>query len=158
MKRIDFICIGKHQGPTGQALQSLEGEYLKRLTLWDFHIHEIKNYDDDCKREAKDVLALLKKIEQKYSSSPKIFLLKEQGKQFDSSKLFAKFLENQFEQSNHLLFIFGGAAGHDQAIEQLKHQGLSLSSLTFPHQFARLLHIEQIYRAQTIIQNHPYNK
>ena len=55
-------------------------------------------------------------------------------------------------------FIIGGAYGLDQTILSLADFKLSLSKMTYPHQLAKILLLEQIYRAQTIVENHPYHK
>ena len=55
-------------------------------------------------------------------------------------------------------FVIGGAYGFDQTILDLADFKLSFSKMTFPHQLAKILLLEQIYRAQTITENHPYHK
>ena len=58
----------------------------------------------------------------------------------------------------HIDFVIGGAAGvSDEVRQQAKHTW-SLSNLTLPHQLARVLVVEQLYRAFSIIQGHPYHK
>lgn len=55
-------------------------------------------------------------------------------------------------------FIIGGPDGLDESILNKAHQKLSLSKLTFPHTLARVMLIEQIYRADSILKNHPYHR
>lgn len=69
---------------------------------------------------------------------------------------------NQFSDliNNHskISFIIGGAFGLDKSILEMMNFKVSLSQLTFPHAMAKLILIEQIFRAQTIIAGHPYHK
>jgi 23S rRNA (pseudouridine1915-N3)-methyltransferase len=55
-------------------------------------------------------------------------------------------------------FIIGGAFGLDESIVKTAHTKLCLSEMTFPHQLVKVMLLEQIYRAQTILDNHPYHK
>ena len=69
---------------------------------------------------------------------------------------FAEYLKT-FD-SQQLVFVIGGANGIAPEIKSLAHSLLSLSPMTFPHEIARLLLVEQIYRATTIIKGGPYHR
>lgn len=84
-------------------------------------------------------------------------ILQEYGTEY-SSQEFSKFMLNQTAKHKTINFIIAGAYGFDDSIQQLANYSLSLSKMTFPHLFARILLIEQLYRAQTIQHNHPYHK
>lgn len=73
-----------------------------------------------------------------------------------SSHEFARFL--QHSNSGKINFIIGGAFGLDQSIIDKAHKVISLSDMTLPHKLAKIILLEQIYRAQSIIDNHPYHK
>ena len=60
--------------------------------------------------------------------------------------------------SERLAFVIGGADGFTDAFKRSAHWQLSLSPLTFPHELARLLLVEQLYRAQSILQGSPYHR
>ncbi len=84
-------------------------------------------------------------------------LLDERGKKLDS-KEFAKLMEERMNRSTkNLLFIVGGAWGFCNAVYEKAHIKLSLSPMTFSHQLIRLIFMEQLYRAFTIIHNQPYH-
>lgn len=123
---------------------SLESEYLKRITEIDFKIIEVKTKEN----VAQKIKELGKAL---------VILLEEKGKEFESVD-FSTFLENQMNSSSKLIFVMGSADGHSSETIKLKSDSLSLSRLTFPHQLARLLFIEQIYRALSISKKHPYHK
>ena len=83
--------------------------------------------------------------------------LDERGKQFSSESL-AGFVQSRANESTRrLVFLIGGAFGLDQLILKRANLKWSLSQLTFPHQLVRVLLIEQLYRAFTILRNEKYH-
>ena len=85
-------------------------------------------------------------------------VLDERGQPMDSLK-FAKWLERlTIDQPHGVNFVMGGDAGLDDAVKQRAQKLLSLSAMTLPHQLARVLLLEQIYRACTLMRNIPYHK
>ena len=84
--------------------------------------------------------------------------LAERGKEYDSVT-FAQYLQKLIENgSNKIAFGIGGAYGWDEKVLHKSRAVLSLSRLTFPRQLTRLILVEQLYRAVTIIKGHPYHK
>lgn len=84
-------------------------------------------------------------------------LLDERGKDFSSME-FAGFLQKTMNAgTRELYFVIGGAYGVAESIKQKVDLTLSLSRMTFTHQFIRLLFAEQLYRAMTILKNEPYH-
>jgi 23S rRNA (pseudouridine1915-N3)-methyltransferase len=76
----------------------------------------------------------------------------------DSLK-FAKWIERLTIDSPHgVNFVIGGDSGFDDSVRKRADKLLSLSPMTLPHQFARVLLLEQVYRACTLIRNIPYHK
>ena len=85
-------------------------------------------------------------------------VLDERGKSVDSLK-FAKWLERwTIDQPHGVTFVAGGDAGLDDRIRKRADQILSLSAMTLPHQLARVVLLEQIYRACTLMRNITYHK
>jgi 23S rRNA (pseudouridine1915-N3)-methyltransferase len=96
-------------------------------------------------------------ILEKLSSATYIVLLDERGKEFSSVE-FAGFLQKIMNAgTRELFFIIGGAYGVSESIKQKADLTISLSRMTFTHQFIRLLFTEQLYRAMTILKNEPYH-
>ena len=94
---------------------------------------------------------------QKLRSSNQVILLDERGKNFNSIN-FAKELEKNISiRKKKLFFLIGGAYGFSDEIYNKFSNQLSLSKMTFSHQMIRLFFCEQLYRAFTIINNHPYH-
>jgi 23S rRNA (pseudouridine1915-N3)-methyltransferase len=85
-------------------------------------------------------------------------VLDERGQLLDSLK-FAKWIERLTIDSPHgVNFVIGGDSGFDDSVRKRADKLLSLSPMTLPHQFARVLLLEQVYRACTLIRNIPYHK
>ena len=86
-----------------------------------------------------------------------LVVLDERGRQMDSLK-FAKWLERMTtEQPHGVTFVLGGDVGLADTIKQRADTLLSLSAMTLPHQIARVVLLEQIYRACTLMRNIPYH-
>ena len=86
-----------------------------------------------------------------------LILLDEKGKQLTSVE-FADFIQKKENQSiKKLIFLVGGAYGFDEKIYERANDKISLSSMTFSHQLIRLIFMEQLYRAYTIMHNFPYH-
>ena len=86
-----------------------------------------------------------------------IILLDEKGKDFNSME-FSKFLEeNMIRGVKNLTFVIGGAYGFSKELREFAKNKISLSKMTFSHDMARLLFVEQLYRSLTIINNIPYH-
>jgi 23S rRNA (pseudouridine1915-N3)-methyltransferase len=118
--------------------------YFKRLP--ELEITEIK--DSDPIKEGEQVLSSLK-------SDQRLIILTEEGKLYPSVD-FANFLTKA--DSNGLLFFIGSAEGISSQLKMKADLKLSLSPMTFPHEMARLLLVEQLYRAKTIMQGSQYHK
>ena len=85
-------------------------------------------------------------------------VLDERGRSMDSLK-FAKLLERlTIDQPHGVTFVLGGDAGFEDAVRERADLLLSLSAMTLPHQLARAVLLEQIYRACTLMRNIPYHK
>ncbi len=126
-------------------------DYLERLP-WKVQIKEfeLKSSLPPEKQKIQEGMMLLKSIE----LSDHVIALDERGREF-SSEGFAVHL---FKIEKPVFFIIGGAYGLSEAVKARANEMLSLSQFTLPHALARAVLIEQIYRAFTIKQKHPYHK
>jgi len=93
----------------------------------------------------------------KRKAKHKLIILDESGDLYDS-QTFAKWLNKIMINDSNVDFLIGGAFGIDDSIKQVANHKISLSKLTFPHKFVPMLLLEQLYRAMSINQNHPYHK
>jgi 23S rRNA (pseudouridine1915-N3)-methyltransferase len=117
---------------------------LKRLP--GLSILEVR--DGGMEREAGAVLLAIKPDEQ-------LVVLSEEGECLTSVKFAQKLSQLG---SNRLAFVIGGAGGIDASLKEKAAWCLSLSPMTFPHELARLILLEQLYRAQSILQGGPYHR
>jgi 23S rRNA (pseudouridine1915-N3)-methyltransferase len=140
--KIRLIAVGKVK--RDWVVAGLQ-EYTKRLP--GLTIVEIK--DSTPEQECDAIAAQLKPQDQ-------LIVLTERGMQLDSPGL-AQFLQQQV-RDHTLVFAIGGPAGVSPRLEQQADHTLALSVMTFPHEVARLLLVEQLYRAQTILQHGKYHK
>lgn len=86
-----------------------------------------------------------------------LVLLDEKAKDFTSLG-FAKYIENKMiTGTKHLIFVVGGAYGFSEEVKKRANFKISLSKMTFSHQSVRILFMEQLYRAFTIIKGEPYH-
>ncbi|GHV59072.1 ribosomal RNA large subunit methyltransferase H [Bacteroidia bacterium] len=86
-----------------------------------------------------------------------IVLLDEHGREFTSLQ-FAQYLERKTHSvSKSLIFIIGGPYGFSPKVQEAAHEKIALSKMTFSHQLVRLIFVEQLYRAMTILQHEPYH-
>lgn len=148
---IKVIAIGKkHESWIADGLE----RYQKRLQRpWDIKwILLPHSTSDGVRARQEESQAILSRIDQREY----VILLDEHGKLFDSPAL-SRLLEQQIDVSRPVTIIIGGAYGVSEDMMRRADIVWSLSPLVFPHQLVRLLLIEQLYRAQEIVGNHPYH-
>ncbi|HJT01383.1 MAG TPA: 23S rRNA (pseudouridine(1915)-N(3))-methyltransferase RlmH [Terriglobales bacterium] len=143
--KIKVAWIGKTKDP---AIQALTAEYLKRLSAY-----------TQVEPLAVGSEAALLRLASRTGNRPatRLVLLDTRGKQFASEE-FATFLD---EQQGHggqpLLFAIGPADGFSQEARKAASVLISLGKMTLPHELARVVLLEQLYRAFTILKGHPYH-
>lgn len=145
-----LLVVGKLKD---SHLESLEADYLKRITNPPLVIHEVKASAENKEAEGE---ALLKKIKDLAPQGAYVVAMSEWGKK-QTSMDFAKWTEGLIEKPQKVIFAIAGAEGFSESFLKHCQEKISLSDLTFPHKLARLLLVEQLYRAQTIRQKHPYH-
>jgi len=138
--KLKIAWIGKTKDP---AIQSLTTEYLKRIS----------RYAEVDGLPLADEGALLKLRDRSRPVST-LVLFDSRGKQL-SSEEFAKFLEDRNPQA--LVLAIGPADGFSDAARKSASTILSLGKMTLPHELARIVLLEQVYRAFTILKGHPYH-
>ena len=156
--RINIIQVGKSKH---QFVKDGENEYLKRLQAFaDLNIITLKEASTDStsqaakdKSKAEEADLIIKNLPDKSF----LIILDEHGKQFTSAK-FAEFITQQRDfQGGNVTFVIGGPFGLDTKILSKAKLKLSFSQFTFTHEMIRVLLLEQLYRAFTIIQGRTYH-
>lgn len=153
--KTELIVVGK---TTNKHFVAAINDYLDRIGHYmPFSvtvIPELRNAKSLSQQQQKDkegesILRLLQ-------SSDTVVLLDERGKEPRSIEL-ADWLQRQQQTARRLVFIIGGPYGFSQQVYSRADSMLSLSRLTFSHQMVRLIFVEQLYRACTIIKGEPYH-
>ena len=146
--KITIIAVGRMKDG---ALTALFADYARRLR-WKSEIKEIDiKKSDAAAQNAAECAQILSFV----PDNAKLIVCDERGKMPSSPELAAQL---QQWQSDPIIFAIGGADGMDNAVRQRADLLLSFGRLTWPHQLARIMLVEQIYRAQTILDNHPYHR
>jgi 23S rRNA (pseudouridine1915-N3)-methyltransferase len=146
--KIKVAWIGKTKEP---AIQSLTDEYLKRISRY-AEVEGVAVKDESA------ILSLAGGERQGTGrrESHKLVLLDSRGKQYSSEEL-AAMLEREQVNAVPLLFAIGGSDGFSEDARRQASVTLSLGKMTLPHELARVVLVEQLYRAFTILKNHPYH-
>jgi 23S rRNA (pseudouridine1915-N3)-methyltransferase len=153
--RLVVAVVGKARN---QALGEAIRDYEKRAArYWPLDVHEVReeraagiSVDKVREREGQRLADKLPDRAQTVTCDIK-------GRAFDS-KQFAEFLQSAREQDRDLAFLIGGAFGLASELTSRSSIRLSLAPWTLPHELARLVLVEQIYRAGTIVRGEPYHK
>lgn len=152
--RIALIAVTRR--PAGW-LQEGAAEYLKRMPrqlkveLAEVQPARPTRGSNDAKRREADRIRAATPV------GRRIIALDERGMSLKSMEV-AQRLRKWMRQGTDVAFIIGGADGLDASVTDAAHETWALSGLTLPHGLARLLLLEQLYRASTIIANHPYHR
>ena len=134
-------------------------DYVKRLSFYlPFEIKvipDLKNrstLSEDLQKEKEGLLILNQVL-----SGDFLILLDERGTEFSSLE-FSKWIEKKMIAGiRQLVFVIGGPYGFSKMVYQRSDFKIAMSQLTFSHQMVRMIFVEQIYRAMTIIKNEPYH-
>lgn len=146
-------------GKAGKSFADAIAEYEKRAArYWPFEVVEVKAVragskpDDDVRAAESD--ALLERLPR----DVEIVALTRVGERWSSEQLSQHIQQHALRASAGVAFVIGGALGlGDEMLRRAQHR-LSLSAMTLPHEMARLIMAEQLYRAGTIARGEPYHK
>jgi 23S rRNA (pseudouridine1915-N3)-methyltransferase len=142
-----FLWVGKTRNKNWRALQE---EYIRRLSYFvKCEIIELK----DSNKETESKLIL-----EKLNATTFVCLLDVTGQAVSSPELAQNIEKWQNQGLKEITFVIGGAEGVASGVVEKAHYSLSLSFLTFTHEMARVILLEQLYRAFTIIKGFPYQK
>lgn len=154
MKKIVLISVGDLKF---RELKELEKNYLKKIgyfaRLEPINLKDIKDRDEEIKKK-KEGQMMLDLLEQKDF----VIALDERGKKMDSME-FSRFLADKLSyHPGRIVFLVGGHAGLSRLLDSRIDFTLSFSAMTFAHDIFRLLFLEQLYRAFTIMKGITYHR
>lgn len=154
--KISLLVIGKTDAEYFiKAIKEYEQRLVHYIPFEMQVIPDLKNTKSSnmSQQQEREGELILKNIQ----SGDYIVLLDEKGKDFTSVQ-FASYIEKKTHTvSKRLVFIIGGPYGFSDAVYEKANEKISLSKMTFSHQMIRLVFIEQLYRAMTILNNEPYH-
>jgi 23S rRNA (pseudouridine1915-N3)-methyltransferase len=141
--KLRVAWIGKTKEP---AYQALTNEYLKRIA----------RYNAVEPQEFPNETALLRWLD-KSAPKPYVVLLDSRGKQLSSEEFAALIRHHQERGTSQIMFAIGPSDGFAEEAMRMAGIKLSLGKMTLAHELARVVLLEQIYRAYTILRGHPYH-
>jgi 23S rRNA (pseudouridine1915-N3)-methyltransferase len=147
--KLRVLWVGKTKNP---HIAKLCVDYASRIEHFlPLDIVEVKEPKGGMRSESEKILAAL-------ADSDRVVVLDPKGKAFSSEQL-AKFVQQHMTSDpRRLAFVIGGYEGLAESVKSRAHVQWSLSSLTFTHDLTRVVLLEQLYRALSIIHNLPYSK
>ena len=153
--KVTLIVVGKTVGTELPRLIDTYTQRLKHYVPFDIQvIPDLKNTKNlsEAQQKQQEGEAILRAVEGSY-----VVLLDEHGIEY-RSMTFARQLQTWMNASTRsLTFVIGGAYGFSPAVYERADAQISLSQMTFSHQMIRLLFVEQLYRAMTILRGEPYH-
>jgi 23S rRNA (pseudouridine1915-N3)-methyltransferase len=153
--RLVVAVVGKARNPAlGEAIRDYE---TRAARYWPLDVHEVRD-----ERATGSSVERVKEREgvrlaERIPERAQTIACEHGGRAFDSSQ-FADFLRRAREEDRDVAFLIGGAFGLNADVSDRATLKLSLAPWTLPHEIARLVLTEQIYRAGTIVRGEPYHK
>ncbi len=154
--KITIVAVGKtEKGFIGDGVQEYLGRLKHYINTEIVIVPDIKGSKGLSTKQLmeKECQAIMQRIE----GQPEVIILDDKGKEFTSTQLASWFNQKNINGTREVIFVIGGAYGVSDEIKYKAQQMLSLSKLTFSHQMVRLILVEQLYRAMTIIKGEPYH-
>jgi 23S rRNA (pseudouridine1915-N3)-methyltransferase len=153
--KISIVAVGQRQPAWADAAIK---DFLDRLPGdWSVTVREVKAEARDGKPRERLMAAEAERLRAACPAGAVIVALDERGKDWTTMQL-AQALQGWRDEAQPVAFVIGGPDGLDEAFKRSARLLLRLSSLTLPHALARVLLAEQIYRAWSVLANHPYHR
>jgi 23S rRNA (pseudouridine1915-N3)-methyltransferase len=153
--RLQLVVVGRVRGELALAVQ----EYEKRARrYWKFEVVEVSAGAGGGQAGDAVKAAEAERILGRIAPELEVVALTRGGKGMDSRELAGYLDEHAVRSSSGVAFVIGGAFGLGAAVLDRSRRTLSLSTMTLPHEMARLFLTEQVYRAGTILRGEPYHK
>jgi|SRR5581483_494919 len=151
--RLRVVSIGRDRR---RLFEPLAEQYLQRLQRY-LPVEAVvagESRGEDAAARQQEAAALRSKLK----GIDRLVVLEERGESLTSPQLAERLIAEARRGTKSLGFVIGGSSGLDAELSGQADWRLSLSRLTLPHQLARVVLLEQLYRAQTILKGEPYSK
>ena len=160
MLRVKIITVGKLKE---SYLRDAQSEYLKRLSAFCkaevVELAEERLPDNPAPAQIEQCLKKeAQKIRKEIPAGAFVYSLQIEGKHISSEQLAKKLEENALSSKSTVVFLIGSSFGLEEALKRESDFALSFSKMTFPHQLARIMLLEQVYRAFSINAGTKYHK
>lgn len=159
MVNLSVICIGKLKE---QYLRDASKEYEKRLSPFKISITELSEEKIGNNPSEKEIQSVIeaegRRIIEKIPKGSAVYTMCIEGKQKTSAELSSELDALAVSGISTAVFIIGGSYGLSEDVKKLSRCRLSMSKMTFPHQLARIMLLEQLYRATQISAGTKYHK
>lgn len=153
--RLVVAVVGK---PRHAEVRDAILDYQTRAArYWPLDVHEVKEENASALSPSEVMSREAKRLREKIPAGARIIAC-DAGGERKSSEQFAALLQSSREEARDVAFVIGGAFGLGEEITSSAASKLSLAPFTLPHELARLVLTEQIYRAGTIVRGEPYHK
>jgi len=154
--KVTVIAVGKPH----RLLATAIAEYEERASrYWSLDVVEVRGVKGGRGQTAVDVRRMeANRLAQRVPTGSEIVLLTRQGEHWSSENLAAYLGDLAVRGKPGVAFLIGGATGVDESELAGVNRRMALSSMTLPHELARLVLAEQLYRAGTIVRGEPYHK
>jgi 23S rRNA (pseudouridine1915-N3)-methyltransferase len=151
--KIRLVVVGR---PKVGGLAEAIAEYERRAArYWPLEVHEIRG---GAGRERETEALLRREGEHLLERATGVLVACDERGAWLASRAFARWLQREREAGHDLSFVIGGAWGLSPVVRERASRLLSLAPWTLPHDLARLVLAEQLYRAGTIVRGEPYHK
>lgn len=153
--KFTLLVVGK---TTDARLQTMIDDYQQRLKHYIpfdiIVIPELRNAKalSEAQQKEQEGIEILRRI----TSATDLILLDEHGQERRSIE-YAQWIQKKMAAGRDIIFVIGGPYGFSPAVYERANNKISLSQMTFSHQMIRLLFVEQLYRAMTILRGEPYH-
>jgi 23S rRNA (pseudouridine1915-N3)-methyltransferase len=153
--RLVVAVVGKARNPAlGEAIRDYE---TRAARYWPLDVHEVREERATSGSIDRVIDKEGARLAERIPERAHIIACEQAGKSFDSQK-FADFLQRARDEDRDLAFVIGGAFGLTPNVSARASTRLCLAPWTLPHEIARLVLAEQLYRAGTIVRGEPYHK
>jgi 23S rRNA (pseudouridine1915-N3)-methyltransferase len=151
--RLVVAVVGKARNPAlGEAIRDYEARAAR---YWPLVVHEVKEERGSESSRVREREG--ERLAEKIPDRARTIACAPGGRSLDSER-FASFLRTARDEDRDLAFLIGGAFGLSASLAEQSQMQISLAPWTLPHELARLVLAEQLYRAGTIVRGEPYHK
>jgi 23S rRNA (pseudouridine1915-N3)-methyltransferase len=158
--RISLFAVGKlKSGPESELVKRYLDRFAKAGPAVGLEFSKVTEVSESRASNAKErKLDEAQLLEKAISTNAKLIILDEQGTAISSEQFSSLLADLRDNGERDVIFAIGGADGHDETSRRKAYKMLSFGKMTWPHQMARFMLSEQLYRSVTILSGHPYHR